>query len=101
MRVMMKVTIPTETGNKSIKNESLPKTFGAFIETMKPEAAYFIAEGGHRTGLLFFDLASPDDIPTVAEPFFMNLDATIEITPAMNAADMKAGVAKAMKGGKT
>jgi hypothetical protein len=36
-------------------------------------------------------------IPTVAEPFFTNLNASIELTPAMNLEDMKTGVAKAMK----
>jgi hypothetical protein len=97
MRVMMKVSIPTETGNEAVKNELLPKTFGEFIEKTKPEAVYFIAENGCRTGLLFFDLKDATDIPTVCEPFFMNLNAKIEITPAMDAADMKSGVEKAMK----
>ena len=97
MRVMMKVSIPTESGNTAVKNEVLGKTFGEFLEKVKPEAAYFIAENGQRTGLLFFDLNDAVDIPSVAEPFFMNLNASIEITPAMDAADMKAGVEKAMK----
>ena len=44
-----------------------------------------------------FDLADPTMIPTIAEPFFMNLNASIELTPVMNLADMKAGVEKAMK----
>ena len=43
-------------------------------------------------------LKNPMQIPTAAEPFFMNLGAAIEITPAMNLEDMKAGVAKAAKG---
>lgn len=97
MRVLMKVSIPTEIGNTAVKNDLLGKTFGKFIEEMKPEASYFIAENGCRTGLLFFDLKDASDIPSVAEPFFMNLNATIEITPAMDAADMKSGVERAMK----
>ena len=32
MRVLMKVSVPTESGNTTIKNELLPKTFGEFIE---------------------------------------------------------------------
>ena len=36
-------------------------------------------------------------IPTAAEPFFTNLNAAIELSPAMNLDDMKAGVEKAMK----
>jgi hypothetical protein len=36
-------------------------------------------------------------LPAAVEPFFMNLNAGIEMSPAMNLADMKAGVEKAMK----
>ncbi|MCE9584090.1 MAG: hypothetical protein K8T20_16525 [Planctomycetes bacterium] len=97
MRMMMKVTIPVEAGNRGVKEGLLPKTVMGFVERMKPESCYFIAEGGKRTGYFFFDLKDPTLIPTVAEPFFMNLHAAIEITPAMNLDDMKAGVEKAMK----
>ncbi len=97
MRMMLKVSIPVETGSKSIADGTLPKTVMDFMEKFKPEAAYFAAEAGKRTAYFFFDLGDPTDIPSVAEPFFMNLNAAIELTPAMNVADMKAGVEKAMK----
>lgn len=97
MRTMFKVSIPVETGNKSIADGTLPRIVMDFMEKFNPEAAYFVAETGMRTGYFFFDLADPTDIPSVAEPFFMNLNAAIELVPAMNAADMKAGVEKAMK----
>lgn len=97
MRVMLKVVIPVEMGNKGIKEGFLPTTFMRFVETMKPEASYFLPEAGKRSGIFFFDLKDPSMIPTVVEPFFMNLNAAIELTPAMNLEDMKAGVEKAMK----
>ena len=97
MRMMMKVTIPVEAGNKGVKEGILPKTVMGFVELMKPEACYFTAEGGKRTAFFFFDLKDPTLIPTVAEPFFMNLNASVEISPVMNLEDMKAGVEKAMK----
>ena len=96
MRVMMKVSIPVGAGNKGIADGTLPKTVGEFVETMKPEASYFLAEAGNRTALFFFDLKDPTDIPSAAEPFFMILDASIELTPAMNLEDLQAGLAKAM-----
>jgi hypothetical protein len=97
MRMMMKVSIPVEAGNKGVKEGILPKTVMGFVESMKPEACYFAAEGGRRTAFFFFDLKDPTMIPTAAEPFFMNLNASIELSPAMNLEDMKAGVEKAMK----
>jgi hypothetical protein len=38
-------------------------------------------------------------IPSAAEPFFMNLNASIDLSPVMNLEDMKVGVEKAMKHG--
>ncbi len=97
MRVMMKVSIPVEAGNRGVKEGILPETVMRFVEQMKPESCYFFPEGGQRTALFFLDLEDPTMIPTTVEPFFMNLNASIELTPAMNLEDMKAGVAKAMK----
>jgi hypothetical protein len=97
MRVMMKVSIPVEAGNKAIRDGSLPKTIMSFVEQMKPEASYFAPDAGKRTAFFFFDLKDPTMIPTAAEPFFANLNASIEICPAMNLEDMKVGVEKAMK----
>ncbi len=97
MRMMMKVSIPVDAGNRGVAEGLLPKTVMAFVESHKPEACYFVADGGKRTGYFFFDLKDASSIPLAAEPFFMNLHAGIEITPAMNLDDMKAGVAKAMR----
>jgi hypothetical protein len=97
MRTMMKVSIPVEAGNKGVSEGVLPRTVMKFVEQMKPEASYFVAEHGTRTAYFVFDLVDPSMIPTAAEPFFMNLNASISIQPAMNLDDMKAGVEKAMK----
>ena len=97
MRVMLKVSIPVEAGNKAVKDGSLPRTMMAFVEQMKPEAAYFMPENGKRTAVFVFDLKEPSSIPPAVEPFFETLNASIEMTPVMNIEDMKAGVERAMK----
>ena len=97
MRMMMKVSIPVEAGNRGVKEGILPKTVMGFVEQMKPEACYFTPEGGKRTAIFFFDLTDPTMIPTAAEPFFTNLNAAIEMSPVMNLDDMKVGIEKAMK----
>jgi hypothetical protein len=95
--MMMKVSIPVEAGNKGVSEGILPKTVMAFVESHKPEACYFVADGGKRTAYFFFDLEDPSSLPAAAEPFFMNLHAAVECTPAMDLDDMKAGVRRAMK----
>ena len=94
MRTMMRVTIPVETGNAAIKNGRLPQIMASSMEKMKPESAYFTADGGSRTAYFFFDLKDQADIPSFAEPFFMELNASVEFMPAMNADDLKKGLSK-------
>lgn len=97
MRMMMKVSIPVKYGNKGVSEGYLPQTVMGFVEKYKPEASYFVAEGGERTAIFFFDAKDPAEIPSIAEPFFMNLNAAITITPAMDLNDMRAGIEKATK----
>ena len=97
VRVLMKVQIPTAAGNAAIKDGSLPQIVGKAIDTLNAEAAYFTAEDGMRTGLIFFEMADSSGIPPAAEPFFMGLDAKITFAPVMNADEMRAGVGKAME----
>lgn len=98
MRTMLKVTFPVEAGNRSIKDGTLPKTIQSFIQQWRPEASYFYPENGKRAALFFFDLKDPTQIPAAVEPLFMNLDATVELTPVMNAEDLKTGLEKAFQG---
>jgi hypothetical protein len=99
MRMMMKVSIPVEAGNRAIKDGLLQKTVLGFVERMKPETTFFTAEGGNRTAFFVFDMKDSTAIPSAAEPFFMNLGASIELAPAMSLEEMKVGVERAMKQG--
>jgi hypothetical protein len=85
MRMMLKILIPTETGNHAIKDGSLHKIFETTMKKLKPEAAYFIAEGGQRCAMMFFDMKEASDIPAIAEPLFAGLNARVQLLPAMNA----------------
>ena len=97
MRMLLKVQVPTETGNEAIKDGSLPEVFGSALEALNAEAAYFVAEDGMRTGLIFFEMEDSTGIPSAAEPFFMGLGAKITLLPTMNAEEMRTGVGKAME----
>jgi hypothetical protein len=94
MRMLMTVQIPTESGNKSIAEGSLPKVIGDFIEKAKPEAAYFTTENGNRTAIFVVDLKSASDIPMLAEPFFMALNARIDFRATMNLEELRTGLSR-------
>jgi len=94
MRVLMKVEFPVEAANAAIKAGSLPKTIQAILDEQKPEAAYFLASNGKRSGLLILDLKDPSQIPALAEPWFLAFNASVELQPVMTPADLaKAGPA--------
>ena len=97
MRTLLKVSMPVESGNRAIKDGSLPKTIQTFIQEMHPEASYFYPEHGQRTALFVFDLKDPSQIPQVVEPLFTKLNAAVEMYPVMNADDLKSGLEKTMK----
>jgi hypothetical protein len=99
MRMLMKVQMPTASGNAAIKDGSLAQIMGSSLEALKAEAAYFIAEDGMRTALIFFDMTDASDIPPAAEPLFMGLDAKITLSPAMNPDELRAGVGRFMEMG--
>jgi hypothetical protein len=95
MRTLMRVTIPVEQGNKALRDGSLPKIVQSALQDLEPEAAYFTTlGGGQRGGFIVFDLKDSSDLPRIAEPFYMALNATVEFTPVMNADDLKAGLGK-------
>jgi hypothetical protein len=93
MRTLVKITIPVQPGNKGITDGSLPRVVQNALETLKPEAAYFITDNGHRCALMVIDLQDSAQVPAIAEPFFMALDARVEFFPAMNAQDLQRGLA--------
>ncbi len=93
MRMLMKARLPTEAGNRAIKDGTLPDIIRKTLETLHAEAAYFTTMDGHRTMIAVFDMTASADMPRIAEPLFMGLNATIEFMPCMNADDLKIGLA--------
>ena len=92
MRMMLKVTIPTEAGNRAMKDGRLQRVLNETMTKLNPEAAYFVANEGSRCAMLFFEMHHASDIPAIAEPLFSELDAEIEMVPAMNAEDLEKGL---------
>ncbi|MFI7499058.1 hypothetical protein ACIBVL_11195 [Streptomyces sp. NPDC049687] len=94
MRMMLKASMNTERANELIRNGTLGKLIEESLQQMKPEAAYFTAEGGRRTAFLFFDMEDPSDMPVLSEPFFLELGADLTYTPVMNREDVQKGLSR-------
>jgi len=100
MRFLVKVSIPVEAGNEAARQGKLGETIGRILSELKPEAAYFIEDGGKRTGLLILKMEDAHQIPSIAEPWFLAFNAKVEFHPVMTLEDLqKAGpdIARATK----
>jgi hypothetical protein len=83
MRMMLHVVMPVKHANAAIRAGQ----FGPFIQKvlgdLKPEAAFFTETNGVRSGYIFFDMKDSSQLPAIAEPWFLALNATLTVKPAM------------------
>ena len=92
MRFLLKVNIPVESGNAAAKAGKLGATIQSILGDLKPEAVYFTDSNGQRTAFIFLDMQDVSQIPSIAEPWFLAFNASIEIHPVMIPDDLaKAG----------
>ena len=93
MRVMLKFTLPTtEEMNASIRDGSIGQKMESILGKLQPEAAYFGPTDGKRGGYLFFNMEENSESVTKLEPLWLELGATVEVVPVMNADDLRAGL---------
>jgi hypothetical protein len=99
--MLLRVSIPVETGNAAAKDGTLGSTIEGILADLKPEAAYFLADdNGNRSGSIVFDMKDTSQIPAIAEPWFLAFNAKVSLRPVMNPQDLaKAGpsIGKAAK----
>ena len=89
MRMLLRVSIPVETGNAAATDGTLGPTIERILAGLKPEAAYFYADdNGQRAGSIVFDMKDTSQIPAIAEPWFLAFNAKISLRPIMNPQDL-------------
>jgi hypothetical protein len=94
MRVIARISMPVESGNQAIKDGTLGAVMQRAAERWRPEAMYFTAFDGMRTAFVVFDLPDASAIPPFAEPFFRELNASVDLAPAMNSDDLQKGLSQ-------
>ncbi|WP_455367373.1 hypothetical protein [[Eubacterium] cellulosolvens] len=92
MRFLVIVHIPTEAGNKAMKDPNFIQKFEDYFNSVKPEAVYFGEDDGERTVYMVLDIGSADMMVTVAEPLFNLVNARVDIEPVMVLEDIKKGM---------
>jgi hypothetical protein len=97
MRFAVRINMPHETGNEAIRSGKLGDTLAGFVQKWRPEAAYFYPSKGKRGATFFLNMDDPSQLPVLVEPFFMGLNADVEVVPAMTFDDLKKGLAQIEK----
>jgi hypothetical protein len=88
MRFFLKISIPVEAGNAAAKKDRF-KSIQLILEEQKPEAAYFLQDGGKRTAILIVNMEDASQLAEIVEPWFLALNASVECKPVMVACDLQ------------
>ncbi|OGB29772.1 MAG: panthothenate synthetase [Burkholderiales bacterium RIFCSPLOWO2_12_FULL_61_40] len=89
MKMLLTVEIPHEPFNSLVKSGKAGETIGHILETLKPELAYFTEQDGKRGGIFVINVQSSSDVPSFAEPFFLNFQADCKFRILMSPEDLK------------
>jgi hypothetical protein len=91
MRMLMQVKMPIEPFNSYVRDGSAGAKIRKILEAIKPEAAYFSAQDGHRGGIIVVNMDNASEIPSLAEPFFLIFNAEVYFDPCMTPEDLAKG----------
>jgi hypothetical protein len=94
MKYIMKVRMSLEKGNEATSDPQFGHKMNELLTEIKAEAAYFTTICGQRGAYIVVNMNDPSDMPAIAEPFFLWLDADVDFLPVMRPEDLaKAGPA--------
>jgi hypothetical protein len=87
--MLLSVTLPHEPFNTLVREKKAAALLGRALDQIKPEAAYFTEEDGHRKAILVVEVADPSKVPSLAEPFFLTFNADCRFRIVMNTEELK------------
>lgn len=86
--MLMHLQFPLEPFNTFVKDGSAGQKIQKILEALKPEAAYFTEQHGHRGGTLVVNMKDSSEVPMFAEPWFLTFNAHVEFRVAMTPEDL-------------
>ena len=91
---LLQVRIPNEAGNDALRTPDFGQKMQTLLAEIKAQAAYFTTINGQRGAYIVVDMKDASEMPALAEPFFLWLEADVTFLPCMKPEDLgKAGPA--------
>jgi hypothetical protein len=88
----MKLRMNLEKGNEATSDPLFGKKMQELLAEINAEAAYFTTIKGQRGAYIVINMNNASEMPAIAEPFFLWLNADIDFFPVMRTEDLaKAG----------
>ncbi|HVF00578.1 MAG TPA: hypothetical protein VNA27_04460 [Rubrobacteraceae bacterium] len=97
MRILVTFSMSPEKGDQLVKEGRIGEAMGSILSELQPEAAYFTDVDGTRGGFLVVDMEDASQIPTITEPLFLQLGATVHMQPVMTPEDMRGPAGEALE----
>jgi hypothetical protein len=88
MKYLMKVSMPTDASNERIKDPQFGKKMQEILADVKAEAVYFTTICGNRGCYAVVNINDASQMPALAEPFFLWLNAEVTFIPVMTPEDL-------------
>jgi hypothetical protein len=88
MRFLLHLDFPVEPFNSYVRDGSIADRIQKIMAHVKPEAAYFSEHNGNRGAVLVVNVKETSEIPRIAEPFFLQFEASAEFRIAMSPEDL-------------
>lgn len=88
MKYILRVKIPNAHGNELIKDPEFGTKMKRVLDEVKAETAYFTTIDGCRGGFIVVNMNDAADIPKIAEPFYLWLNADVDFLPVMTPQDL-------------
>jgi len=87
--MLLHVALPNEPFNELARKGEAGPLMRRILEANRPEAVYFTEENGQRGAILVVDVSDPAQVPTLAEPWFLNFDAECHFRIVMTPDDLQ------------
>jgi hypothetical protein len=95
MRMIMNVTLPLEPFNSLVRSGEIAGVIRKILDAVKPDTIYFTEQDGYRGAIAVVNVAEASDVPRLAEPWFLGLEAECSFRIAMTPEDLgRAGLEK-------